>query len=133
MKKPFKIIGIVFLSLIVLMIGVVSLVKILGLPTTAPEIIVGQVDLNSIKDGSYNGQCDAGLVKVTVEVKVANHKITDITILKHQKGLGKKAEKVVDRILEQQSLDVDVISGATISSNAIRKAVENALVSGNDI
>ena len=41
--------------------------------------------------------------------------------------IGKKAENIVSRIINRQSLDVDVVSGATISSIAIIKAVENAL------
>ncbi|MDZ7792809.1 MAG: FMN-binding protein [Spirochaetia bacterium] len=34
---------------------------------------------------------------------------------------------MVDAIVEAQSLEVDVISGATVSSKAILKAAENAL------
>jgi uncharacterized protein with FMN-binding domain len=41
---------------------------------------------------------------------------------------GKKAEAIVPAIIEAQNLTVDVVSGATGSSKAILKAVENALV-----
>lgn len=37
------------------------------------------------------------------------------------------AQGVIDEILEMQSTDVDVVSGATFSSNGILGAVEDAL------
>jgi uncharacterized protein with FMN-binding domain len=40
------------------------------------------------------------------------------------------AEGVVKSILDQQKNDVDVVSGATTTSKALLKAVENALVKG---
>jgi len=87
-------------------------------------------DLNTKADGSYRGEADftGTPIKVILEADVRNHRITSINIIKHSSSpIGKKAEKIVDRIIEKQSLNVDVISGATVSSNAIRKAVENAL------
>jgi len=87
-------------------------------------------DLSSKADGSYRGEADftGTPIKVILEANIQNHGITSINIIKHScSPIGKKAEKIVDRIIERQSLDVDVISGATVSSNAILKAVENAL------
>lgn len=40
------------------------------------------------------------------------------------------AEKIIDKIVGEQKIDVDGISGATNSSNVIKKAVENALKRG---
>ncbi|HHY93241.1 MAG TPA: FMN-binding protein [Firmicutes bacterium] len=34
---------------------------------------------------------------------------------------------VIQRVLQQQALDVDTVSGATSSSKTILKAIENAL------
>ncbi|WP_313562885.1 FMN-binding protein [Ruminiclostridium cellobioparum] len=45
---------------------------------------------------------------------------------------GAKAEAIVDKIISEQSVTVDVISGATNSSKVILKAVENALESQKD-
>ncbi|MCI8299875.1 MAG: FMN-binding protein, partial [Lachnospiraceae bacterium] len=42
-------------------------------------------------------------------------------------GRGSRAEVVVDRIIEEQKIEVDAVSGATNSSTVIKKAVENAL------
>ena len=70
-------------------------------------------------------------VSAKVNVQVENGKITDIEIKDHMTGLGKNGEKIIDQIINKQSLDVDAISGATQSSVTITKAVENALTQEN--
>ncbi len=89
---------------------------------------VCNVNLSEIKDGEYLGSYDAGLVKVEVEVLIESGKIEEVKLLKHTNGKGENGETVIDNIIENQSLQVDTIAGATISSKAIIKAVENALV-----
>ncbi|MDR0494119.1 MAG: FMN-binding protein [Treponema sp.] len=87
-------------------------------------------DLALIADGVYRGNYDLAStpVKATLDVIVQNHQIAKIDIVKHScSPIGKKAEKITGRIIEGQSLDVDVVSGATGSSKTILKAVENAL------
>jgi len=41
--------------------------------------------------------------------------------------LGGKAESIVDDVIAKQSLDVDVVTGATYSSSTILKAIEDSL------
>lgn len=95
-----------------------------------PAVQIGSISLENVDDGAYTGEYKAGLVRAVVEVKVASHKITGITIKEHENGLGKKAEVITKDIEKAQSLDVDVISGATLSSKVIVKAVEIALEQG---
>lgn len=127
MKKPLKLLGIVFISIFILMIGAFFAVKSMSLSEEFPVIQIDKVELSKIEDGSYGGEYLGKLVKVVVEVGVKEHKITEINIVKHDNGLGKKAEKIVDQIISRQSLNVEVVSGATSSSKAILKAVEVAL------
>lgn len=94
------------------------------------NLVINPVDLSGISDGTYTGDADNGLVKVSASVEVQNGRITDITLLKHDNLLGKPAEKIIDNIIAEQSLQVDAISSATYSSDTIRKAVENALRNG---
>lgn len=87
-------------------------------------------DLSGKADGTYRGEykLPKAPVKVTLDVRIQNTKITGIDIVKHiSSPIGKKAEKITDRIIEKQSLQVDTITGATGSSKAILKAVEDAL------
>lgn len=129
MKKAVKIIAIVVGCLAVLVIGG-TLIMSQVLPPPAP-VSVGEIDLNGVEDGTYEGEYTSGAVSVQVIVEVADHAITDINIKKHDNGLGKKAETIVSDIIDTQSVQVDAITGATVSSNVIRKAVEVAVQPSN--
>jgi uncharacterized protein with FMN-binding domain len=91
------------------------------------DIVINSPDLSAISDGVYRGNSKVGPVRVTLDVTVQDRVMTSIEIIRHFNGLGKKAEAIVPAIIEAQSLTVDVVSGATGSSKAILKAVENAL------
>jgi Uncharacterized protein conserved in bacteria len=113
----------------VLVLGLALLVFLnLPKPVAASDAAFNLVE---IKDGTYPGSCDNGLVKVLVEVLVKNHSIVEVRILKHDNGLGKAAEVITDKVVQRQSVEVDAISGATLSSKTILKAIENALSDGD--
>ena len=84
-------------------------------------------DLTQLSDGVYRGEYAAFPVKVVVDVTVRDHSITDITLIEHRQGQGKDAEALVPRIVQEQRVTLNVVSGATYSSLVILKAVENAL------
>lgn len=91
------------------------------------ETTFSGIEISAIPDGVYIGEYDVDFIFARVEVTVQNGMITGIDILEHENGRGKPAEIVVDRIIEEQKIDVDAISGATNSSIVIKKAVDNAL------
>jgi uncharacterized protein with FMN-binding domain len=95
----------------------------MGLKARKPS----DIDMNSLTDGTYRGKAKHWPVAADVEVVVADKRIESITILRHRQGRGKQAEVITDHIIARQSLDVDVISGATLSSRTIIEAAENAL------
>lgn len=115
----------------VLLMGLVSGVKYaldLGYyKKQMSSIAIGEIDPKDVSDGTYVGSYDAGIISATAAVTVRDGKITDIELLEHKYDRGGLAEAIVDEILNEQSLDVDVVSGATNSSKTILKAVENAL------
>lgn len=96
----------------------------------AASIDITLVDATDVMDGSYEGSFEAESVKVTVSVTVVDEKIVDIDIMEHENGLGDKAEVITDDVVAQKSLQVDTVSGATVSSKVILKAIENALLHG---
>ena len=70
---------------------------------------------------------------VEVEITATADRIYGIRVLNHQEsdGIGTEAARLLPgKIYESQSLLVDSISGATISSDAIKEAIVNALSSG---
>lgn len=91
------------------------------------KIEITDVDLSKIDDGVYRGESSHFPVIVSVEVTIQNHRMTSILLLKHMNGQGASAESILDVVLSSQSLDVDVISGATYSSQAILQAISHAL------
>ena len=86
-----------------------------------------EVNLNELENGVYRGEAKTSLVKVEVEVEVSNNKITKIVLLKHENGLGSKAESIIDKMIEKNTYEVDTVSGATTSSEVIKSAVSDAL------
>jgi len=105
-------------------------VFIIGCSTTYKNLTAKMPDLALKADGVYRGYYDLSgtPVKVALDVTIQNQKITEIGIVEHRcSPIGKKAEKLTSEIVATQNLDVDVISGATASSKAIIKAVEDAL------
>jgi len=88
---------------------------------------IPDVNLAEISDGDYQGSYSVFPVSVIVKVTVENHKIINIELIEHFNGQGTPAEILLDKVEESQSLQVDIISGATYSSKVILKAIENAL------
>ncbi len=87
--------------------------------------------VRTVRDGTYEGKAFLLPVSVRVRATVSGGRIQSVDILKHFNGQGKPAEAIVPRVIEEQSLGVDVISGATHSSLTILKALENALAKGS--
>lgn len=92
---------------------------------------INEVDLSRVSDGSYRGDFSYGGFTYEVEVSVKDHKIEGIEILRNRESKhAKKAEGVAEKVLEAQSLKVDAVTGATTTSKALLKAIENALTKG---
>ena len=89
------------------------------------------VDISGVANGTYIGSYKVFPITVEVEVTIKNHKITEIKLIKHGNGRGAPAETIPDKVVEAQTLEVDVVSGATYSSLVILKAIENALNNAN--
>jgi len=87
------------------------------------------IAIEELSDGYYKGSFSEFPISVEVGVTVSHGKIDSIDLLKHTNGQGADAEKITNKVIDAQSLQVDTISGATYSSKAIFKAVENALQS----
>jgi len=113
---------------IILIVFIILLV--IGCSTAYKTMTAQMPDLTQLSDGVYRGVCDLSgtPVDVTLDVSIKDNKISNIEIVRHMcSPIGKKAEKIIEHVIERQSLEIDAVSGATASSKAILKAVENAL------
>jgi len=108
----------------------ITVLIIIGCSTTYKNLQPSLPNLNNIQNGTYRGEYSLPKTPVSavLDVTVQNHVLTAIKIIEHKcSPIGKKAESIIDRVIERQSLDVDAVSGATGSSKTILMAVENAL------
>ena len=83
-----------------------------------------------VKDGTYKGSANGYGGKVTVNVTVSKKTMTAIDVVSapgETDSFFQRAKGVINEMLTAQSTDVDVVSGATYSSNGIIGAVKNAL------
>jgi uncharacterized protein with FMN-binding domain len=91
------------------------------------------VDFSTLRDGTYHGTYEGGMHKWRAnecQVTVASGRVTGINLITSQDPGGKNTQhqELFDRVLKAQSLQVDTVSGATLTSKAYLKAIENALV-----
>ena len=101
--------------------------------TAEETTLEGQVF--DLPDGVYEGTGTGFAGKITVSVEIKDKKIVAITVLNVEAddaAFFNRAKGVIDRIIQSQNLDVDVVSGATYSSRGIISAVKNALTGEKD-
>ena len=127
-----KIISVITLLLLLigLICGAVYLKNVADYKRAIEETTFDEIDIADVSDGIYIGEYDVNFIYAKVEVTVEDGEIVSINILEHRHERGKAAETVIEKIIEEQKIDVDAVSGATNSSTVIKKAVENALKGG---
>ena len=95
------------------------------------QVAKGSFDLT---DGVYKGTGTGYAGDITVAVQIKDKQIVAIDILSSSDDAAffKRAQAVIDKIIEGQTLDVDTVPGATYSSRGIISAVKNALTGEKD-
>ena len=88
---------------------------------------IGTVDLGTVADGSYIGVCQNKILFAVVQVEIENHEITSIEVIEHKASYMAQAEQIAGAVCSEQSLEVDAVTGATLTSDTVLKAIENAL------
>lgn len=80
-------------------------------------------------DGEFFGSAEGYSGEIEVRVVVKNGKIVELEVLRQTEtpGYYENGAKVIERILKKGDLNVDTISGATITSHAILVAASRAL------
>ncbi len=113
-----------------LVIGVLGLVMLFFVTRGLDEgkaLVINEVDLQSLEDGMYPGEYEGGRWTNTVEVEVQDGKIQNIRLTGGFE-MKKVKEEIYEKVMENQGVEVEVVSGATVSSKAYLKAIENALI-----
>lgn len=79
--------------------------------------------------GTYTASA-YGIGAVTVTMTFSESAITDIQIdtSNETEGIGRdKGEELVQQLLDAQSTEIDGVSGASVTSDAVKKAAENCI------
>jgi RnfABCDGE-type electron transport complex G subunit len=117
-------------------VGIVEAVRnalagALGMDNGAEEVPEPvEVDISGVPDGTYQGSAPGLNGPVVVEVEVSGGEIISIAVLEHEETpeyFIQSHPLTADRIIEEQSFDIDTRTGATITANAIVNAVLDAL------
>lgn len=87
--------------------------------------------------GTYKAEAEGKDGTITVEVTFSETEITDIQILSQSEtdGIGTSAlDSIKEQVLGGQTLAVDAISGATMTSNGLLAAIEDTVSqAGGDV
>lgn len=130
-RKRILLFTVIFLFIIASIFAAAYLKSVADYKKAVMEMTFSNLDISNVSDGVYVGEYDVDFISAKMKATVQNGMITNIDILEHKNERGKSAEIIADRIIEEQKIDVDAVSGATNSSTVIKKAVENALTRRN--
>jgi uncharacterized protein with FMN-binding domain len=126
LKSFLKVVGVIVL-VFVLVVGGFALYMNNGMAATK-DVTVNAINPAGLADGSYEGEYKAGRFTNKVKVTVKDGKVSSIepekTVTFEKADLTKS---VFDSVIAKQNTDVDVQSGATLSTKAYLKAIDNAL------
>jgi uncharacterized protein with FMN-binding domain len=97
--------------------------------TTKKAAKTKKTTVEGYQDGIYYGTGTGFQGEIKVKVTIKKGKISDISIVKSQDGASylERASSLLPKMIKKQSTDVDVVSGATYSSNGLIDAVGLAL------
>ena len=101
-------------------------VMVLALAATMSVAMVGC----GSKAEKYEGIGKGHNGDVKVSVGIEDGKITSIDVLEHEEteGIGGAAiEELTKEMVEKNSTDVEAVAGATVTSDALKEAVDNAV------
>ena len=92
------------------------------------NLAINPVDLTAIEDGTYAGVYQAGRWSNEVAVSVADHQIANIAVVKTVTiDDPEMTSTIINNVIKNQNTTVEAVSGATVTSKAYLKSIENAL------
>jgi uncharacterized protein with FMN-binding domain len=132
-RKPWK----VALAVVGIIFGVLAVVALVALGVTEGErregrnLAIADVDFSTVPDGTYTGTYEGGMYEWRaneVRVTVSAGKVVKIEVVSSAtQPVPALVDQLYDRVISEQSLKVDTVSGASITSKAFLKSVEIAL------
>ena len=120
-NSALKIIGIIVVVIVLIIAGGFFAVT-RGLDEMQ-GLVINNINISELPDGEYTGEFDRYRWSNKVTVTIEDGKVMEV---RPENGQALELE-LSERIITSQSLQVDIDTGATVSSKAFLKAVEEAL------
>ncbi len=114
----------------ILKVLVISVILYFALLNTINAFSNNNVQQAEVEGVIYQGQANGFNGPLTVNVEMIEDKITSIKVTSHSEDYDwyiKAKEGIIPSIIEKQTTEVDIVSGATFSSRGIINAVKDAL------
>jgi uncharacterized protein with FMN-binding domain len=109
----------------VVLVGLMAVASFAGMGAVR-RAVVNEVDLTKVADGSYKGAFGAGRFQFAVTVSVKDHRIEAVDLVDASKATD-MTRAISAAIVEKQKVALDAVSGASLTTRAFTKAVQNAL------
>ena len=99
------------------------------LAQTTPDSLQTPTKSDQYQNGSYLGESKGFCGNVCVCVTVKKHRVDKVEVVKHSENRPLNAIEFVPRKIKKAATvdEVECVTGASITSNAIKNAVKNAL------
>lgn len=120
---------IILIVVIVILVfgGLMALMATRGLKKVK-NLPLADIDISSIPDGVYEGSYSGYRWDNTVKVTVKEGKITDFEVVKEKMTNSPQiVNGIKEKLIAQQDLHIDAVSGASVNTRAYLKAIEDAL------
>lgn len=118
-------IGFIGLLGVIVIIAIIVLMNGMG---KGKDVEINQINLENVEDGTYSGSYDLTRWSNTVEVTVVNHRIESIVVIDDVMiQLDELTQRLFNNVIMNQTLEVDIETGSTVTSLAYLKSIENAL------
>ena len=111
-----------------ILIFVLTLLVFISGCLTSPLWLDGGSEEDEVLEGTGMGY--RGPINVRLRMKNGNITEIDVDSIEDRFVGGAAIEELIDLIIENNSVDVDAVSGATETSRGFLSAVENAIISG---
>lgn len=87
-----------------------------------------KTETSAIKDGTYAGEGTGKNDKIAVEVTFKDSKITNIEVTseKETPGFAEAMDQLSKKMMDENKIEVDIVSGATYTSNGFIEAIKDA-------
>lgn len=131
MKKKLFIILSIILSLFVVF-GIYTYLTVTSNMEDIRNQEIQDIIFTEYQDDIYQGEFYYEGVGITVYIEIQSGSIISINYEDHLNGRGDDAENIKKDILEEQSITVDDVAGATISSRCIKLAIMDAFKEANN-